>query len=116
MIQEIGSLAFVSFLIGSVGIAVVVWGVLVGFAEFVVAEFVSLKPGGKKELPLVRIRRDIGLHLLLGVEFLAVAEIIRALASPSLSEIAALGIVVVVRTIINHYLSMELRQYEDRSG
>ena len=48
---------------------------------------------------------------MLGLEFLIAADIIRTIVKPSLEELAILGSIVVIRTVINYFLGKELRQY-----
>jgi len=49
-------------------------GGLVGDLFFLRDEILSMTSRGTKQVPLERIRYDVGRHLLLGLEFLIAAE------------------------------------------
>lgn len=56
-----------------------------------------------------RFREDLGRAILLGLEFLVAADIIRTVSEePSLTGVAVLGIIVVIRTFLSFTLSVEL--------
>src|SRR5690554_5359070 len=55
-----------------------------------------------------RIRRDLGISILLGLELLVAADIIRTVAIEiSLPHVATLGLVVVLRTLLSLTLEVE---------
>ncbi len=56
-----------------------------------------------------RLRSDLGKVILLGLEILVVADIIRTIAvDPTLGSAMALGIVVLVRTLLSFSLEIEI--------
>jgi uncharacterized membrane protein len=60
--------------VGIIGVVAVGWGVLLGTFFSLRDEILSLTSRGTKQVPLERIRYDVGRHLLLGLEFLIAAE------------------------------------------
>jgi uncharacterized membrane protein len=46
----------------------------------------------------------------LGLEFLIAADIIRTIIRPTLEELAILGGIVVIRTVISYFLGKEIGQ------
>jgi uncharacterized membrane protein len=59
--------------------------------------------------PYRRFRQDIGRGILLGLEFLVAADIIRTVAvKPTLNGVLVLGIIVVIRTFLSLALEVEL--------
>ena len=61
------------------------------------------------EDPYKRFKDKIGKSLLLGLEFLVAADIIRTVAlSPTLYNIAVLGVLVVIRTFLSWSLVVEI--------
>lgn len=54
------------------------------------------------------LRLHLGYYILLGLEFIVVADLLRTLIHPGLDELLVLGIVVVIRTIISVTLHWEL--------
>jgi len=89
---------------------VICWGVLLSMAEFVRLELLRFK--GKN----ICHRREmlwhhLGSYLLLGLEFLIAADIVHTIVRPTLDEIAVLGAIVVIRTILNFFLNKEVAEH-----
>jgi uncharacterized membrane protein len=101
---------YVALGIGIIAGLVIVYGVVLGTIELVRSEFRGM--GGRNEDPpaFEVIRYDIGFHLLLGLEFLIAADIIRTIVGPSLEELAILGGLVAIRTVISFFLGREITQ------
>jgi len=102
-------LEYVSLSIGIVGIFIVLWGVIVGLLEFIRAQFAHLGRH-RKLLPLEKIRIDLGRYLLLGLEFLIAADIIRTIVKPTLEEVAVLLAIVAIWTVISYFLNKEIER------
>jgi uncharacterized membrane protein len=102
-------LEYISIGIGIIGIFIVMWGVIVGLVEFVRAQISHLGKQ-RKALPLEKIRNDLGRYLLLGLEFLIAADIIRTILKPSLEEVAVLVAIVAIRTVISYFLNKEIER------
>ncbi len=59
--------------------------------------------------PFRKLRQDIGKRILLGLEFLVAADIIRTVAvKPNLQGVTVLGVVVLIRTFLSMALQVEL--------
>ena len=54
------------------------------------------------------LRNHLGSYLLLGLEFLIAADIIKTIQRPTLEEMAILGSIVVIRTVISYSLNREM--------
>jgi len=101
-------LDYVALVIGIAGIAVITWGVVLGIVEFIGLEYQRLKRQNicrRRE----ELRHHVGSYLLLGLEFLIAADIIHTILKPSLQELAILGAIVAIRTVINYFLNLELK-------
>lgn len=100
-------LVSVSFVVGMIAVAIILWGVILGLLQMVKSEFYRLrrKP---EEISLHKIRHIMASYLLLGLEFLIAADIIRTIVQPTLEELALLGSIVVIRTIISYFLGKEM--------
>ena len=106
-------LEYISLGIGIIALAVIIWGVIRGLIEVSRAEL-SRRRGKEEEfLSLGRARYHIGYHLLLGLEFLIAADIIRTIIKPTLEELAILGSIVVIRIVIGYFLGKEIEQYRN---
>lgn len=56
-----------------------------------------------------QFRQDLGRGILLGLEFLVAADIIRTVAvSPTLDDVLVLGLIVLIRTFLSLSLGVEL--------
>ena len=109
MVDIVQFIEYISLGIGLVGIFIVLWGVIVGLVEFIRAQIAHL--GRKRKLlPLEKIRIDLGRYLLLGLEFLIAADIIRTIVKPSLEEVAVLLAIVAIRTVISYFLNKEVER------
>jgi uncharacterized membrane protein len=105
----INILEYISLGIGALGIFIVLWGVILGFIEFISTQAAFFSKG-RKPVPLEKIRIDLGRYLLLGLEFLIAADIIRTIVKPSLEEVAVLVAIVAIRTVISFFLNKEIER------
>jgi uncharacterized membrane protein len=85
-------------------------GGLVGDFFFLRDEILSLASCGTKQVPLERIRYDVGRHLLLGLEFLIAADSMRTIVQPTLEEVTVLAIIVAIRTVLSFFLTREMER------
>ena len=83
---------YVSLAIGMIAIATVVWGVVLGLYDLCKHEFYKFKGKSETIIPLHQIRHKIGSYLLLGLEFLIAADIVRTIVEPTLDELTILGV------------------------
>ncbi len=89
------------------GVVVIVWGTLIAIAEFIRLETMRLKGGNichSREL----MRNHFGSYILLGLEFLIAADIVHTLMQPDLNELAGLGAIVAIRTVLSLFLNREM--------
>jgi len=96
-----------ALIVGFIAIAIIVWGVVLGAIELVQYEFLRLR-SRSTALNLNEIRHIVASYLLLGLEFLIAADIIRTIAEPTLEDLAILGGLVVIRTVISFFLGREI--------
>ncbi len=84
------------------GIAAIVIGALWSTIR---AAFAGPVPAGER---YGRFRLDLGKAILLGLELLVGADIIRSVAAPTFAGVSVLGLIVVVRTFLSFTLTVEL--------
>jgi uncharacterized membrane protein len=92
----------VGLVIDGVGVAIIVVGLLYAMIRFA---------GGLGRSGDVyrQLRRDLGRGILLGLEFLVAADIIRTVAvEPTLQSVLVLGLIVLIRTFLSMALEVEL--------
>ena len=97
----------ISSAIGIVGIAVIIWGLLVALFEFILMEIRRFK---RQNICSARenLRHHLGSYLLLGLEILIAADIVHTVYKPTLKDVAILGSIVAIRTILSFFLNKEL--------
>ncbi len=89
-------------IIDGVGVLVVTLGLAVATIRF----FATMRRAPE---PYRRFRQDIGRGILLGLEFLVAADIIRTVAvAPTLDGVLVLGLIVAIRTFLSMALEVEL--------
>lgn len=104
-------LDYIALGIGIIALAVIIWGVIKGLIELVRAEISRRQQVGERFLSLGHARYNVGFHLLLGLEFLIAADIIRTIVKPTLEELAVLGIIVVIRIVIGYFIGKEIEEF-----
>ena len=92
-----------------VGLAIDAAGVLVVVAGIVVAVGRLLCWPAPALGPYRQFRQDLGRGILLGLEFLVAADIIRTVAvTPTVQSVLVLGLIVVIRTFLSLALQLEV--------
>ena len=104
-------LEYISYIIGGIGVTIVVWGVIKGLIALLIAEFSRFRKIDKETINSEdKIRLGIGFYLILGLEFLIAADIINTIINPTLEELGILGAIVVIRIALAYFLGRELAQ------
>jgi uncharacterized membrane protein len=99
----------ISLGIGVIGVAVIVWGSLVSLLELCRSEIKRLSTGEAAEKPNL-VRQHYGFYLLMGLEYMIGADIVRTLVRPTLEELAVLGSMVAIRTVTSYFLNREMSE------
>ncbi len=93
--------------IGICGVAIIVWGALLMLVRLLRLELTRIR-GLRICREREALRHQFGSYLLLGLEFLIAADIIETVVNPTLEEVALLGGIVLIRTVISYFLDREL--------
>jgi len=92
----------VGLVIDAGGVLIIVVGTLLAVGRIVV------KPSTKLDR-YRQFRQDLGRGILLGLEFLVAADIIRTVAvTPTTESVLVLGLIVVIRTFLSFALQLEV--------
>ncbi len=95
----------VSQVIDGVGVAVIVTGLLIATGVFLVSQ----RDLADRPMAYRVYRQQVGKAILLGLEFLVAADIIRTVAvAPTFQGVGVLAVVVAVRTFLSFALDVEL--------
>lgn len=98
---------YIAFAIALFSIGIIVYGTLICTFTFIRNEFRS-----NKQVGIRRLRLDFGGYLLLGLEILIGADILKTIVEPSYEELIVLGGIVLLRTILSAFLNREIRDLE----
>lgn len=100
-------LTHISHVIGIIGIAVIIWGLLVALVEFIIME--SRRFRGRNICQTREmLRHHLGSYLLLGLEILIAADIVHTIYRPTLHDLGILGSIVAIRTVLSYFLNREI--------
>ena len=95
----------VSEMIDVLGVGVIVLGIALGTFRFIKAKIKRPNDSGNFEA----YREDLGRSLLLSLEFLVAADIIRSVAiTPTLQSVSILGIIILIRTFLSVTMELEV--------
>lgn len=104
-IEEILELTGVVFDI--LGVVIICVGILLAFLRASLS--VAQSQDETSNTPYRRLKIDIGLALLLGLEVLVAADIIKTVAiEPTLDSLSVLGLLVIIRTFLSWTLVLEI--------
>lgn len=87
------------------GVAVLVIGTVIAFTRFIVS-FIRFRDG---PAAYRRLRLHLGRSIVLGLELLVAADIIKSVAiDPTFASVGVLGLIVLVRTFLSWSLEVEI--------
>ncbi|GAA6254951.1 DUF1622 domain-containing protein [Bacteroides sp. f07] len=102
-------------IISVISLLIVTYGVFVGIIAFMRNEMKRFN--GTYTINNIRqLRADFGSYLLLGLEFLIASDILKTVVDPTLDELAILGGVVVVRTVLSVFLNKEIKELAENES
>jgi len=101
-------LHYVSLIIGIAGIVIICWGVFLGLLDFICIEYDHIRGTNIRNRRYL-LRHNLGSYLLVGLEFLIAADVVRTIIKPTLMELAILGSIIAIRTAISFFLNTEMR-------
>jgi uncharacterized membrane protein len=83
---------------------------VVGFGSVAAAVRLLLTLLGIRDYSNTEIRLFLGRYLALGLEFQIGADILSTAVAPTFDDVLLLGAIVVIRTVLNYFLSKELER------
>ncbi len=97
-----------SYIVAMVAIIIILWGLALTTMRFIYYEYLRIRY--RKHMHIYReiLRHTFGTYLLLGLEFLIAADVIRTIVEFSFKDLGILGGIVVIRTIISFFLDREV--------
>ena len=106
-----GFLNTLATIISVTSLLIVTYGALIGVISFFRNELKRLT-GNYSITNIRKLRAVFGTYLLLGLEFLIASDILKAVLEPTLNELAILGGIVVLRTVLSVFLNKEIKELD----
>ena len=97
-------------IIDLIGVAVLIFGFIKIFLKYLKTEFKNIAHTPFRMLQ--RIRCEMGIYILLGLDFLIVSDIIQTILDLNIEEIIKLSALILLRTIISYFLGKEIIEIE----
>ena len=94
-------------------ILILTWGVLLATLDFVRSE-TKRRNRLKSSKRMNLIKNVLGSYILLSLEVLIAADIIESIINPTFEDIVKLAALVVIRTVISHFLHEEIKDSLDQ--
>lgn len=91
----------VATIIGFVGISFITLGVVLAIIQYIVSRF-------DNKYTTDHVRLTLGTYILIGLEFMVGQDIIETVLHTNLEQLYMLGLIVVIRTILDFFLSREM--------
>ena len=104
-------LDLLAVVISVTSLLIVTYGALIGIISFLKNE-IRRFTGGYSITNIRKLRATFGTYLLLGLEFLIASDILKTVLEPTLNELALLGGIVVLRTILSVFLNKEIKNWK----
>ena len=104
-------LDLLAVVISVTSLLIVTYGALIGIISFL-KNGIRRFTGGYSITNIRKLRATFGTYLLLGLEFLIASDILKTVLEPTLNELALLGGIVVLRTILSVFLNKEIKELE----
>ena len=101
---------FIVPLVEACGALVITLEVLRTAAQYVIA-FLGLRP-----VQLMTLRMRLGQSMVMGLEFLVAADILKTALSPTWNDILLLAALITLRTILNYLLEHELKMLHSNTA
>lgn len=99
-------LMWIMYFIDMLGVGIICFGVIRACISFLQHCLYHLP------LAVDKVRLDLGRTIVLAVEFLLAADIIKTIVTPDYYEIGMLGALVIIRTVLTYFLNQELEQLQ----
>ncbi|GKX63412.1 DUF1622 domain-containing protein [Pragia fontium] len=108
----VNMLNLIANILSVISILIISYGALIAIINFLRGE---IKRDASPLTALTTVRTTLGSYLLLGLEILIAADILKTILEPSYRELIVLGSVVLIRTVLSFFLNREISELSARS-
>ena len=93
-----------------IGVIILLFGFIKILLKYIKTEFKNIAHTPIRKLQ--KIRCEMGIYILLGLDFLIVSDIIQTILNLSVEELIKLSALILLRTIISYFLGKEIIEIE----
>jgi len=108
IIKEV--LIYAPEIIDLMGVIILLIGFVRGVIEFFKMEISRFKGKGNQFRTMQILRCDVGLYILLSLDFIITSDIINSMMHTEIDDLINLGAIVVLRTVIGYFLGKEIEE------
>ena len=108
IIKEV--LIYAPEIIDLMGVIILLIGFVRGIIEFFKMEISRFKGKGNQFRTMQILRCDVGLYILLALDFIITSDIITSMVHTDMDDLINLGAIVVLRTVIGYFLGKEIEE------
>ncbi len=108
IIKEV--LIYAPEIIDLMGVIILLIGFVRGVIEFFKMEIGRFKGKGNQFRTMQILRCDVGLYILLSLDFIITSDIINSMMHTEIDDLINLGAIVVLRTVIGYFLGKEIEE------
>jgi len=91
------------------GVLILIYGFVKFFVKFLAIEFVKYRLKSPISI-LQNLRREIGIYILLALDFLIASDIIVSITDLSQEQLIRFGVLILIRITIGYFLGIEIQQ------
>ncbi len=112
-IKEI--IAYIPEIIDVIGVIILIIGFIRGLIKYVQFESDRIQRKGNVVYKMQLLRCDIGMYILLALDFMITSDIINSMVHTDMQELINLAFIVVLRTVIGYFLGKELEEVHQKN-
>jgi uncharacterized membrane protein len=101
---------WVAHVVDILGVMILLYGFAKVLVKYVAIEFSSLRNTPIRALQ--RIRCEVGIYILLALDFLIASDIIHTITNLTQKQLIELSVMIVLRTAIGYFLGREVNELE----
>ncbi len=109
-------LTYLPGIIDLLGIVILLIGFIRGGIEFFKMEFNRFKGKGDQFRMMQLLRCDVGLYILLALDFMITSDIINSMLHTNMEDLFSLAAIVVLRTVIGYFLGKEIDEVHTKQS
>ncbi|MFT5819806.1 MAG: putative membrane protein [Crocinitomix sp.] len=104
---------FIAEIIDVIGIAILIFGFAKLLVKYIVKEFLK-HPFKTPLVEIQKIRCELGIYILLSLDFLIASDIIHTIMKITTEELIELSVMIILRIAIGYFLGKEIEEIHSK--